>query len=358
MSQKINQDVRFAEYGNDNNPTALLADVKPTRIIINELGGEEPPENTGEDLWWLIDSDTGKFWYKNLGEWILYYVFGSGGGGGGLQDAENVGSGLEVFKDKEGLNLIFRTLISQADAAHMPIEIIQLENEVKLTTYPSINQIEDFDSGDASIIKDVTTDETGYTTLVTKPLISGLGIQINEDNGRILITNSSPGTGALNDYGFFTVPGAFAGGFGPTINNLNILTYDLNTIFSRPSSHWSVEDSPPTSFLVYNGPSAVYEMTRYIDMTVNSSLNNQIQQLDHVLTNIDNLAEIVPHSGMRITFGPYVANEPIESNATASFMFQPVSGRRYILAFFNRQTNGARQSCTFNAVTITLKQVQ
>ncbi len=358
MSQKINQDVRFAEYGSPDNPTALLPDVKPTRIIVNALGGDPPLENTGQDLWWLIDSDTGKFWYKNLGVWILYYVFGSGGGGGGVQDAENVGTGLEVFKDKVGLNLIFRTLISGADATHMPIEIQQLENEVKLTTYPSINVVEDFDSGDASIIKEVTTDETGYTTLITKSLISGTGIQINEDEGRILITNSSPGTGALNDYAFFTVPAAFAGGFGPTINNLNILTYDLNTIFSRPSPHWSVEYSPPTSYLVYNGPAAVYEMSRYIDMTVNSSLNNQIQQLDFVLTNIDNLAEIVPHSGLRMTFGPYVADTPIESNASNSFMFQPVSGRRYIMAFFNRQTNGFRQSCTFNALTISMKQVQ
>ena len=356
MSFLVNQDIRFGSSGDENNPLALFEYVKPTRIIVNS---GPPLDNTGENLWWYIDSDNGYFYYKNKGEWILYYVFGSGGGGGGIQDGENIGSGLEVFKEREGLNLIFRTFISGADATHMPIEIQQLEDEIKLTTYPSINTITDFDSGDASIIKEITTDETGYTTFVTKSLISGPGIQINEDNGRILITNSSPGDGVVLDYGFFTVAGAFAGGFGPTINVINILTYDLNTIYTRTAPHWSVQIAPPTSYLVYNGPSnTVYEMTRYIDMTVNSSLNNQIQQLDHVLSNADNLAEIVPHSGLRMTFGPYVSGEPIESNAGNSFMFTPVSGRRYILAFFNRQTNGFRQSCTFNAVTITLKQIK
>ena len=95
-----------------NNPTGLLSDVKPSRII---TGSGAPADNIGQAFWYYINILTGELYYKEYSEWVYTGYSFSGGGGGSLDDAINVGTGARVFARISGTNdelLEFRTITS------------------------------------------------------------------------------------------------------------------------------------------------------------------------------------------------------------------------------------------------------
>jgi hypothetical protein len=131
----INQDVRFAERGDDNNPSAIYSQYKPTRLISSPF----PPQQSFGELWhWYIDTSNGNLYVKKqVGdsvEWILEYNLGGGGVPGGINGATNVGGGAEVFQSVVGTDLVFRTLVS-ADASN---EIIQTADTLDIQCRPNI----------------------------------------------------------------------------------------------------------------------------------------------------------------------------------------------------------------------------
>ena len=57
----INQDVRYAEKGDDDNPSAIYSQYKPTRLISSPF---PPQQSFGELFWWYIDTSNGNLYIK------------------------------------------------------------------------------------------------------------------------------------------------------------------------------------------------------------------------------------------------------------------------------------------------------
>ena len=131
MSNIVNQTVRYDNVGDSENPQAIIDSIKPTRIVVNAIGGNPPLVNTGEDFWWLLDSDTGNFWYKRNKIWTLFYTFGSGGGST-VDNATNVGVGAGWFLQKSANILEFKSVTTNPE---VPL------NESSLKIYNNTDEI-------------------------------------------------------------------------------------------------------------------------------------------------------------------------------------------------------------------------
>ena len=107
------QIARISEYGsNPNNPSGLSQDLKQPFKIIAQTTAPNPAFGTYGD--YVINTTTGDFFYKNFnGVWSVIYNFNTGGGGGGVQDIENLGFGQQVFSGTIGGTAYFRTLLGQ-----------------------------------------------------------------------------------------------------------------------------------------------------------------------------------------------------------------------------------------------------
>lgn len=94
---------------NYNNPTNLLLDVKPSRIL---TGVVAPLLTDGSLLDYYIDTVTGNFYSKDSdGIWNLIYNFGTMIGTG-VTDLNNLGSGAEIFTNVVAGIANLRTLTS------------------------------------------------------------------------------------------------------------------------------------------------------------------------------------------------------------------------------------------------------
>ncbi len=448
----INQNIRYTNPNANNydNPESLFDIVKPCRIITQYLNDLPPDEQQGENEWFIIDLDTGNFWNKKNGVWVLTYVFNNGTGGGDINEAINVGGGYEWFQSKLGATLKFRTLITNES-----LNVTQNLDTIFIETPPYILNIRSAGTG-ISIFKELvyedipetvaefksikagsnitivqefddiiinstnSSDITGATNLGTgaglfaqvntpnlefKSIKAGTNISISEDPNEITInatggggggditgaTNIGTGVGVFaqvngpilefkklsslttsllftqsssniyiepyNDYIYFTM-----NSFLTSFNTAN-LTYLMvsglfNTPFSRSNSHWSIVQEIGVCYMSYLGPVGLtYEMTRYITATLATCLDNQIQELDFILTNGDNLSNVVPNSGARMIFNPYIGGSVLEGFISQSFVFQPQRLIRYVVAFIPRQAKGTTQNITFLSSTITFKQL-
>lgn len=107
------QRVRVSEYGtNPNNPYGLSPDLKqPFKIYVKSSAPLSAFGTYGD---YVINSATGDFYYKDFkGVWAVVYNFDTGGGGGGIQDIENLGDGGEIFKEIIGGTAFFRTIFGE-----------------------------------------------------------------------------------------------------------------------------------------------------------------------------------------------------------------------------------------------------
>ena len=91
----VNQNVRFSNPNilNINNPESFYEVIKPARII---TGTTSPTLEDGENEWYYIDTTSNNFYKKIDGEWNVIYNF-SAGGGGGIDGALNVGTGVGIY---------------------------------------------------------------------------------------------------------------------------------------------------------------------------------------------------------------------------------------------------------------------
>lgn len=395
----INQNIRYTNPNANNydNPESLFDIVKPSRILTRSLNSQNPDSQDGENEWFIIDTDTGNFWNKKDGIWVLLYVFNSGGGGGDVNGAINVGGGYEWFQSKFGSTLKFRTIKAGSN-----INIVQGLDDITINTA----------GGGGGDIEGATNLGTGYglfaqvntPNLEFKSIKAGTNISITEDSNEITINGTGGGGGGINgatnigtgvgvfaqvngsnlefkklssittsllftqsstnifiepynDYIYFTM-NSFLTSFNPANLTYLMVSGLFNIPFSRSNSHWSIVQELGICYMTYLGPVGLtYEMTRYLDVTLSTSLSNQIQQLDFILTNGDNLLDVVPNSGARLVFNPYIGNNVLESFINQSFVFQPQRQLRYVVGFIPRQSKGETQNITFNASTIILKQL-
>lgn len=96
---------------NFNNPLAIMDYLKPSRIVVNNVN---PLTTSGEDRWYYINSATGDFFEKSGGQWYLIYNFDTGGGGGGISNIENDGTGAGIFRQIIGSTAHFKSIVPAA----------------------------------------------------------------------------------------------------------------------------------------------------------------------------------------------------------------------------------------------------
>lgn len=152
------QSTKYASVGDDNNPYAILEYLKPGRILVNNVN---PLSTTGELNDYYINSTTGDLFGPKTEEWgSAIYNFGSGGGGGGLTNIENNGTGVGLFKNIIGSTAHFKSLLGAI-------------NKIVLTNDPDEVRINISDS-----YKPLT-----LSLLNNFPLQTGLGSATFDPNG-------------------------------------------------------------------------------------------------------------------------------------------------------------------------------
>jgi hypothetical protein len=256
----INQDIRYSNQGGEDNPYALLGYIKPTRIVVNAIGGNPPLVNTGEDYWWLLDSDTGNFWYKFNRIWTLFYTFGSGGGST-VDNATNVGVGAGWFLQKAGNLLEFKTITTTPEnsATESTLKIYDNTDELNVVAPATASELINYGTASDFWIVDSdnkTQDADGNYIYPFKSVLPLNGISITtqtagsdkfltfENTGILNVVNAevSPGDLVSVSTGVATVKALTA---GPGINiqsnptNLRISAVDSES----PQYHFSYQNS-------------------------------------------------------------------------------------------------------------------
>lgn len=399
MSFTINQDIRFSQANelNENNPENLYEFIKPSRIIANN---GPPLVNTGENQWYYIDIDTGDFYYKNLGVWIQIYNF-STGSGGEVNDGQNVGGFAEVFKQKLGSILQFRTLRGPTIPINEDFQRILISNPdntedtINIKTYAGVNNIFNIGTG-GGIFKELEKfgDDTGRQRALFKTITGGSNITIIENDDNIEISTSAASyisnvvnsnEGALGRVlrdvtaGVATLRTITSG--GPEIqiqqnaDNIaikstvtkeylyiyqNSISYNiLSTFVNLPpfvaplfSSDWNFQPNiNGSSFFIYEGPPDVVYSCQY-DITGSSILEVanphnfifRIAEGDPLFSQVG-----IPLSGTILSFAAQTPNNITGFNsASTKFLFKPTPNEYYTL----------QAQCTINNLALSVEEIK
>lgn len=139
------QNIRYGEPDRNDlaNPQKLFIDVKPSRITTKN---GVPDGDDAEICHYVIDTQNNVLYYRDPeAGWQGIYQF-TGGGTGDVTDGANLGTGFEVFKEKDNTILNFRTLTSirnnPTDEAQLLIsEAGQDQSELNLVVPSSVGFI-------------------------------------------------------------------------------------------------------------------------------------------------------------------------------------------------------------------------
>ncbi len=347
---QVNQDIRFSNRGDDNNPESLFDFVKPTRIVVNAIGGAQPLSNTAENLWWLIDSDTGNFWYKNRGIWTLLYTFGSGGVGN-ITGASSVGIGEDIYARQNGSLLEFKTLVSQPSAVQSSVILGEVGlNEVNITAPSTVSDVINYGvSSDGWIIDSASTtvDSNGNVQLFAKNLVAGNGILIQTQtvgsDKSILISNTSQPDSPQYHYQFQT---AQSYNVLSTFQNLPPFSSTLN------SSDWVFNQNiNGSSFVQYIGdPDVVYSFNYDISASATLQPLSPFNFIFRVAEGNPIISQVgIPLSGTVLHFSAQTPNNTTSFNTTSTtFLFKPTVGQYYTL----------QASCTINNLVLSVEEIK
>lgn len=361
----FNQDIRFGppEFTNFNNPNNLYTFIKPSRIITNNIGGNAPLFNTGEDQWYFIDTDTGNFWYKNLGLWILLYTFGDGGGGA-ITDGSNVGIGNDIFKTKNGSVLEFKTIVSQPQSALESVLNLNdnpLNTEVNITGQSTVADITNYGiNADQWIIdsQNTTVDANGNLQLYVKYLSAGPGILIQTEtvgsDKRLVISST-----------YNPPPPSYAFGYLPDGNNytltlkpinLNLITLLDSNFYTFEETDWEQEVITDISYFKYIGTNTKrFRVSVDVGAQNLGTLNNQEQQITFVM--IDDALNIVPSSSSNMNFLPIVGGSVVQSWSHSTFIFTPIINQNYTLGAIIRQVGLVDTNLNVFKTNITITEI-
>lgn len=182
----ISQDIRYASpnINSVNNPQSLYTATKPSRIIITD---GVPEQEDGELLWYAIDQDTGVLYKKTEesgGQWQGIYQFS--GGAGSITDGSNVGTGNQIFREKNGSVLEFKTLISQPSPLESSLILADngINTEVNISAPRTISNITNYGLPTVSegwvIDTFRTNDSNNNIELYAKPIKAGNNITVSE----------------------------------------------------------------------------------------------------------------------------------------------------------------------------------
>lgn len=178
----FSQDIRFGPPDDKdiNNPQRLYTATKPSRIIITD---GVPEQEDGEILWYAIDQNTGVLYKKTEesgGQWQGIYQFA--GGAGGITDGANLGTGFDVFKQKNGSILEFKTVVSQPQSSFESVVNIGEVgfNEINITGQKTAATISTSGNPtrDDNIVNFSFPDANGNLNYILKQIIGGTGILI------------------------------------------------------------------------------------------------------------------------------------------------------------------------------------
>lgn len=127
----LSQSIRFVapNKNNEDNPEGLYDFVKPSRWVFNNVN---PLPNSGENLWFYVNTATGDLFEKLNGVWYLVYNFSTGGGGGGITAIQNDGAGLGLFNNIIGSTAHFKSV----SGASGEIDIVDLTSEAHIAINP------------------------------------------------------------------------------------------------------------------------------------------------------------------------------------------------------------------------------
>jgi hypothetical protein len=131
----LNQDIKAGPPNNElyYNPLRLFDFIKPSRILVNNVNPISGPINpTGQDKDYYINSTTGDLFENTKGQWFVVYNFSTGGGGAGITNIDNVGEGIQIFKDIVGSTANFKTLVSTGNQINITPDI-PIPNSITLS---------------------------------------------------------------------------------------------------------------------------------------------------------------------------------------------------------------------------------
>lgn len=364
MSQPYSQDIRFGNSAGHNNPRAIYLDYKPSRIITTN----GPPEITdGEFEWYAINTVEGILYKKTPetnGQWQEIYEF-PGGSAGTVTNGNNAGDGVEVFLDKTGTLLNFRTLVSEIPfgSEEVAMVITQDPEVINFTVNRSINNATNSGASGVSLIKDVSFDFSNKGTLELKSIKAGSGINVADINNEIII--SSTGSPSVNaDYfsAVLNVPFPVLI-IPPNSNNVIYVINSVNLIIeSDPSSGWGNSLAGDLIFF-YTGPNGRYYRLS-IDITITtteqsgSAVPVTIQFFIRERDAYNVLVRDIPGSTATTMF--YGTDSPVLTYATGSsnFIIQPISTHTYTILAVTRTTSPVfSRAYTIEKINFTVSQI-
>jgi len=353
----LNQDIRYHKYSAEdtNNPHGLYDFVKPSRIFT--LIGY-PRDEWGENEWYVIDTLDNGLWVKRAGHWEQIYNFATGGTA--PTDGENVGDGAIIFKAKEGHTLVFKTLVPGTSEDRMPIEITELEDTVSLSTFLSVNSLQDApQDGGSGIIKSIITDEDGFTTAVLNKIEAGDNVIVTEDTGKIIISSTGGSTGFKDAYmasafipNLSSTPRPFSLDFGEQGITGYPVSVNYNQQFKQGTHFYKLQtdDDYPITYWRYLGPENTFYQG-HLDLGVVCTFpGNQYNAVDFYLGEYEGDAGGIPPGMVGIvgsnlalswtingSLSPTVLRN--QQSASSTFLFKPKNGYSYRIFYFKTQCN-------------------
>lgn len=365
MSQPYSQDIRFGNSAGHNNPRAIYLDYKPSRIITTN----GPPEITdGEFEWYAINTLAGILYKKTPetnGQWQEIYEFPGGTGSGDITNGYNVGGGVEVFLDKTGTLLNFRTLVSEIPFGSQEVAIVidQDEDIINLTVNRSINNAINSGASGASLIDDIVFDFNNKGTLQLKSIKAGSGINVSDINSEIII--SSTGSPVTMDYysAILNVPFPV---LGIPINSNNVI-FNIPPVSlivnSLPFGGWS-DSGVNNEIYLYTGInglkySATIDITSYTSQQSGAGVPIIHQYFIRERDSLGNLISDHPGSFVTVMFAG--TNEPVTTYATGSstFIIEPVNSHTYAVTLVVRTSSPvfSSRSYTIEKLNVTFLQI-
>jgi len=203
----INQDVR-GQYNPSytNNPYGHVPDILKLKAGYSQLGGAGPPAyNYGSIGDAYVDTSTKQHWKKTLeGEWVHTFKDTPSGGGGTITGAGNLGAGEPVYDTVTGGDTLqFKTL-----TAGSGIELTSGPQEISISATGggggTITGASNLGSGEGVFQSVVTGD-----TIALKSLVQGSNVTLTSTTDTIEISASTGETITASNVGLPAYTGLF-----------------------------------------------------------------------------------------------------------------------------------------------------
>lgn len=350
------QQVRYAppDITDILNPQKIFPELKPSRII---FGNTDPSPFIGELLWYYINNVTGDMFLNNgnnVDPWLLVYSFGGGGGGG--TSADNVGGHTEIFRDKIGTTLNFRTLIGAKTVTGVPVSSVVNGDVVELSTSRALNTAVDFSAGD-SIIKQVYYDPTTNSgTLFLKTFADSSSIKWDTINDQLVASFVTPIPPPLPSRAWFSMYNTNPSNIIGFSSGADV-TYPLKYLFTTLGNGIlaSYTDSGKTYFYLVTSTPRYFKVDYSLSYVTIPGLAGE-QILTFAITGTTDA--VVQHSAINSVIPAGGSTSFKNGSVSHSFIMLLSPSIGYTISVIPRQVSGLSSSIDVEALSIIITDVQ